>query len=303
MRKVIKNEITHRIGLVKKDYIEGLDEDACPKDGDEFLNYFWEKEIANCQRCVLSNTRLNVVKWDGVCSADIMIVLEAPSILEDLSAVSFVGPMELRGSRCGKCRNVGECYKSKMLTRVGEWKKKNPKPIVCTPSFTDHNLIKDNFYMRSSGAIFDAILMEWKFNYPRHNWITQYNENNPDNPWKHISPWFITNSTLCFNPDSNKIDSVPREKCRRWLAYQWSACNPKITIAFGRMALRSLMGSEEAAKKIKPNDIIQTKFGPVVYSGHPAAAMYEPNKEIRAFKLAIVKSSLEIALDYCGYSI
>lgn len=48
-------------------------------------------KISNCKRCILSETRTNVVPGEGDCNADIMFIGEAPGKNEDLKGKPFVG--------------------------------------------------------------------------------------------------------------------------------------------------------------------------------------------------------------------
>ena len=50
-----------------------------------------KKACAECERCVLCQTRTNSVFGVGSESADIMFVGEAPGEQEDLSGIPFVG--------------------------------------------------------------------------------------------------------------------------------------------------------------------------------------------------------------------
>lgn len=50
-----------------------------------------ERQAKECQKCVLSKTRTNVVFGDGSTSAKIMILGEAPGSNEDLQGKPFVG--------------------------------------------------------------------------------------------------------------------------------------------------------------------------------------------------------------------
>ena len=234
-----------------------------------------------------------------------MVVLEAPGQLEDLAGIPLVGPMELRGSRCGHCVNVKDCYSYRLLNRPNEFKKKR-SGRECVPDLTSESTLNSKFYMRSSGALIDGILLnKWKFMYPRHNWIEQYNKLHPDAEWKHKSPFFFTNTVLCRGTDASKSrdlppESVPAKKCKRWLTFQWAAVQPKLIIAFGKVSASILLGSGEAEKRAVYNEINDTKFGPVIYQMHPASFMREPNKELRGYGYSKIQSTLELALDYIG---
>jgi uracil-DNA glycosylase len=299
------NNILDRVASIDKKFLDNLDLTSYPTDPQEFLDYWWEKEANNCQKCILSINRTKVVKPDGKVGARIMIVGEGPGALEASTGIPMVGPLELRGSHCGECTKCLSCYDHKLLKFPTSFGKKN-KIIKCDPAYTGKQELKGTFYVRSAGSIIDGILIDkWKFNYPRYNWIEQYNKNNPNNKWSHESPFFITNIALCRSTDitglkDDKPTSVVKSKCRYHLAMQWAAIQPNIIIAFGRVALGVLMKSEEGAKLIKPGTFVQTKFGPVLFSLHPAYYLREESKETKALGFAKIAKVIEIALNYCG---
>jgi uracil-DNA glycosylase len=99
------------------------------------------------------------------------------------------------------------------------------------------------------------------------------------------------------------IESVPRQKCKKWLTFQWAAVNPELIVCFGRVALGVLVGSEEKAKSVAPNTFVDTKFGKVLFQNHPAFFMREKNIAAKAYGFAKVASTLEKALDYIGLPI
>jgi uracil-DNA glycosylase len=307
-KKGIDHAILERVATIDKRYLEDLDAETITKDPQEFLDWWWIKYAQACQECPLSETRNHVVKPDGTSRAKIMIIGEGPGFLEDLTKSPMVGPLELKTSHCGECRNVTVCFNHRMLkipTALG----KSAKAVKCLPNYTGKPQLPNTFFIRSTGAIIDGILFsKWKFNYARQNWIDGYNRLHPTAPIEHTSPWYITNVVLCRTTDVVGIKdsppaSVPRQKCRKWLAFQWAAVNPELIICFGRVALGVLVGSEEAANKIVPNSFIDTKFGKVLFQNHPAYFMREKGKGVRAYGYAKIASTLEKGLEYVGLPI
>jgi uracil-DNA glycosylase len=304
---VTGNPILDRVALIDKRYIEELDPEAVPKDPQEFLDWWWKTSASICEACPLSETRTRVVRPDGVASADIMIVGEGPGFMEDLVGIPMVGPLELRYSHCGVCKNNKACFSHKLKAFPMQRSGKN-KAVECNPNYTGKREFDGSrFFIQSAGSIVGGILIhKWNFNYPRHNWFEAYNKLHPDDPWTHKSPWFVTNITLCRTTDVTKLkdsppDGVPRQKCKRHLAMQWAAVNPKLIVCFGRVALSVLMGAEERSKSVTPNSIVETKFGPVLFQNHPAFFMREQNREVKAFGFAKVAATLAKALEYVGY--
>lgn len=304
-KKTIDHEILERVSLIDKRYIEDLETEKIPKEPEAFLKWWWTTYAKNCEACPLAETRNHVVKPDGNTKAKIMIIGEGPGFLEDLTQVPMVGPLELKSSHCGGCKNATTCFDHRLIKSpiaIG----KSAKAVTCLPNYTGRNELPHSFYIRSAGAILDGILIKkWKFTYARQNWIDLYNKNHPDKPLDHNSPWFITNVVLCRTTDvaglkDSPPESVPRQKCKRWLAFQWAAVNPELIICFGRVALGVLLGSETKAKTISPNTIIETKFGPVLFQNHPAWFMREKSRAVKAYGFAKVASTLEQGLNYVG---
>lgn len=303
------NEILDRVAQIDKRFIEDIDVTTVPTDNEEFLAWWWNTYAKVCQACPLSETRNHVVKPDGNTKARVMIIAEGPGFLEDLTSIPMVGPLDLQSSHCNLCRKVSVCFSHRILSKPFARNTHPAKAVTCEPNYTTKPQLPNKFYIRSAGSILDGILLsKWKFNYPRHNWIKFYNTVHQDQPWQHESPWFITNAVLCRSTDLTGIKdspptSVPRGKCKRWLAFQWAAVQPELIMCFGRVALSVLMGSEEAAKSIAPNSFVDTKFGKVLFQNHPAYFMREKSANVKAYGFAKVASTFEKALEYIGLPI
>lgn len=293
-----------RIETIDKEYVTGIDESTVPEDPEEFLTWWWETYAKACTECPLSETRNHVVKPDGLSTARIMIIGEGPGFLEDLTGVPLVGPMELRTSHCGSCNKYRGCFDHRLIRDLKNNRYKAAVAVTCDPAPAGKLVATDRFYIKSSGSIFDGVLLEkWKFNFPRHNWIRLYNETHEDK-LEVISPWYITNSILCRNTDATRTKDQPplplaRKKCLKWLTFQWAAVQPELIICFGRSALASMIG-ETASKTIAPNTLIETKFGPVLFEIHPAATMREKNSTAKAYGYAKIGKTLEKALTIIG---
>jgi len=304
----MEHPILKTVYELNKEYASEQDAIDAPTDPQEFLDWWWTTKAKICERCILSERRTTVVKPDGLASAKIMVLGEGPGMLEDLSAIPMVGPLELRGSRCGLCSNSKGCYSHKMLAEPDSRSQKN-KVINCEPNFVGKLTIRNNFYLRSAGSIVDGMLIDkYKFAYPRQNWINFHNQNNPDQPWEHESPFFFSNSTLCRTTDATGLkdqppDSVPRRMCKYHLAYQYAAVQPKIIICLGKVMLGVLLGAESKADLVSANEIVDSKFGPVIFNYHPAAAMRNPNNESKGLEFAKLVLTFEKALEYAGYQI
>jgi hypothetical protein len=199
-----------------------------------------------------------------------------------------------------------DCYKKRLLVSPTAFMGKS-ELVTCNPNFVaGKSFLPKRFFLRSAGAVVDGILLKrWKYSYPRHNWIELHNRSNPSDQWTHQSPWYITNTVLCRSTDATGLkdqppESVPRQKCKLHLTYQWAAVQPEIIIAFGRVALTVLCGSETRAKAVKPFETIDTKFGPVLFQNHPAHFMRENSREVKAYGFAKIGETLARALDHVG---
>lgn len=271
---------------------------------DELQNRLFNQMNA-CVSCALCQNRNSVCLPDGHWTAKVMIVLEGPGFLEDLAAVPLVGPKTLESSRCNRCANIRKCYATKLLTKINERKWRSAE-VKCKPDFVPNPVLDKGFFLRSAGTVFDGILIQkWGFMYPRHSWLVEYNRRHPEDPWTHLSPWFITNAVMCRSYDRNTLRDEPptnacRNACRKWLLYSWALIEPKVIVAFGRPALASIMGNESAAQRVKPGTLVDTKLGPTIFTYHPAFFMRDDNEKSKALGYARIGEALEIALDMAG---
>lgn len=305
-----RHPILDRVLAINPSYVEESDWDEAPVDRQQFLDWWWAKYAENCERCVLSVGRNMVVKPDGRVGDGkrplIMIVGEGPGVLEDNTGLPMVSPNVLRASRCGMCNNVYDCYDHKMLAKPDSRHPRN-KEIICRPEITNKLQLRDKFYVQSAGSILDGLLVKkWKMNYPRQSWIELYNRLHPTSPWENQSPWFVTNTVLCRSFDKlTKKDcppgTAPSSICRRWLAWQYAAVQPAITVCMGLPALNALAGGQEKAS-VPMGEIYESKkFGNIIYIPHPAHAMREKNTAMKALEFGKFGDVLRKALEFCGY--
>jgi uracil-DNA glycosylase len=262
------------------------------------------QDAQSCTSCLLSETRNSVMIPDGDVNSQIMVVGESPGFLEDLTQIPLTGPLELRSSRCSVCTNsVSKCFSSKIMFSTKEYGRK-AKPITCIPNFTSTSqLPEEKFYIRSSGAILDGILLEgFGTKYPRQNWINKYNLDNPKNPYLGNSIWFITNAIQCRSWDTLVNRDIAPSKsisdtCKKWLLLQWACVKPKVIICLGRVSLSCFIGSKAAAEKIPSGVCTQTKFGPVFFQQHPAYIMRESDSKVRDLGYAKILSTFSKAIE------
>lgn len=303
MKKLKSHPLLEKVASIRPSYVLDWMWDDAPTSCQEFYDWYWDRMIDGCTNCNLCESRNFIVRPDGDVPAPIMVVGEGPGFLEDLTEIPLVGSMELQASKCSTCKKAMECHGHRVLKSPVDFNRKAPGPIVCKKIETGKYQLPDKFYLRSAGAIFDGILVEkWGTRFPRYRWLQAYNKSHPEEQLPLQSPWFITNSVLCRSYSTVRHKDTPptnlqRRTCRQHLAFQWAACNPKVTLCLGQSALKSLMPSDKAAEAQRTGTVIQSKFGPVVYQAHPAHFMREERKELRAFGYAKVGRAMEIALE------
>lgn len=300
-----EDTIITRVLGINKHLLEGFTIENIPLTKKECLEWV-AQQSSNCQKCILADNRTTVVRADGDHNARIMLIAEGPGFLEDGTGLPFVGTMELKSSRCGQCINHPKCYSHRMLKTLDSRMGAN-RLLKCSPNLTSEQLMVEEFFVRSAGSILDGIILKkYGMKYPRKNWIDLYNRLHPDEKTNLVSPWFMTNIVMCRSFDKNTLkdtppQSIPKNACKPWLVLQWAALQPAIIVALGRPALATLVGDEKKAALYYPGDIIETKFGKVIFAYHPAFYMREPSKETRALGYAKTSEILTTALTIAGY--
>lgn len=280
-----------------------INEEELPHDPEEALHYILEANKA-CEECVLFETRNHVVGPDGVFGAPIMVVLEGPGFLEDLTQLPLVGQQTLTSSHCNRCTKVGTCFDQ----RISFGFKRAPgkkRSIECDPNYVEEKQITRPFNLYSSGGVIDGILeKKYKGAFPRESWRRNYMDET-QNPYKYRSPWFITNSVQCRAWDPDSLRDVPPptialDTCRPWLALQWACLQPRAIIAMGRLALGSILGNRSQAEKEDFDTIVDSPLGPVVFTKHPAANMRIRSDYLQALGHAKTAKAFDTALTLAG---
>lgn len=280
-----------------------VNEDNLPEDPEKALEFVLNR-APDCKSCILSETRNNVVGPDGKYGAPIMVVLEGPGFLEDLTKLPLVGQSEIKASHCNKCKNVTACFDQRI-----SFDNKRPKgrrrAITCEPDYTEENQLPDKFNLYSSGAVIDGILFErYKGVFPRESWRENYYQET-NRQYQFESPWFFTNSVQCRAWEVENLRDTPPptlalDTCRAWLALQWACIQPRAIIAMGRPALGTLLGNRDAAKRADFDTIIESPLGPIVFTKHPAATMRERDNFRQALGHAKTAKAFDIALVIAG---
>lgn len=283
--------------------LDFLSKQSHPEEPHEFLEWLFETHLNHCKSCYLHENRNFVVKPDGQALSPVMIVLEKPGFLEDLTRVPLTGLHEIKSSQCTNCLKVMTCFKHqlKMPFKKIPWQR---SVIKCEPELTETITIPKQAFMRSSGSVFDGLIVKkYGLKFPRQAWIDLAKANFPHSNAPSKGPWFITNSVLCrpVNAETG-ADSSPEstalKACNLWLTLQWAACQPKVVIGFGKISHQALWQN----KKAKPaNNILhETIFGPSIANVHPAAIMRYELDEERAAGYASIGRSLDLALQQAG---
>ena len=158
----------------------------------------YKKEIENCKKCKLGNSRNKFVFGDGNANADIMFVGEAPGATEDETGITFVG-------RAGK-----------LLDKL----------------LMDINLKRDDI--------------------------------------------FIANVLKCRPPQNRDPLQEEIRICEPYLHKQISIIKPKVIVALGRIAGKTLLKQELYLGKMRGNTYKYQNVDLYV-TYHPAAILRNPN--------------------------
>lgn len=269
---------------------------------EEFFKSYWELRISECKDCVLYKTRNHVVYPDGHFNAPIMVVLEGPGFLEDLSKTPLVSALELRNSHCNSCEKIHQCYSSRLIQTGKIWPIDKKKAVVCEPKYVDDgNFLGVQKYIRSTGTIVDGILLDlYGLKYPRYSWNREIQ----------TSPWFITNVALCRSWNQLSFDDeTPHEsslrECFKWFVLSYFTVKPKVTIVLGRIAGRAILSipKQKLSKELNPNQIYDSAFGKVIYNTHPAHIMRSSSEEVKASLYARLGATFRIGLEEAGLEI
>lgn len=298
------SEVVQRMIGVHKTMEEHWGQVDFPEDPEEQLDIILQMS-QGCQECFLSETRNHVTGPDGEVGAKIMLVLEGPGFLEDLSRVPLVGPQELQSSHCNLCKKVRTCYDN----RITFQKYKRPtgirRAITCEPDYAGKLQLPKKPRLYSSGGVFDGLLVQkYRGVFPRHNWTTYY-KTLTGRDYPYVSPWFITNSVLCRAWDKEKLrDMSPTnlaiKTCRKWLVAQWAVVQPKVIIATGQSALIGLTGVQKSVETTRFGEIIDSPMGKIIYTPHIAHVMRERDKYRQGIGYAKTGKTLDIALTMAG---
>lgn len=267
----------------------------------------WEwlqKQMSGCTNCLLAETRNHVVLPDGNLTAEVMIVLQNPSVNEDLTGIPLTGAMEIKSSDCGRCTQIEKCFNGRLLKDEKAFPKR-AVPVVCKPDLRKDPTITRNFILRTTGGVVDGLLVkQWEMTKPRLCWVKEYNKNcKPEEVIPEESPWFITNTISCRPTDQEKLkdlpeSTVPKSLCRPWLLLQWVILQPKVIVCLGLESLTSFVSSKEDQSNIFINQVFESKFGPILFNTHPATIMRDPVKESKAMAYARLAETFKLALEF-----
>ena len=158
------------------------------------------KELGDCTRCKLHETRSNIVYGVGDPSAELMFVGEAPGRDEDQQGVPFVG-------RAGQ-----------LLTKIIE----------------AIDLRREDVY--------------------------------------------IANVVKCRPPQNRNPEPDEIETCQPYLFAQIDAIRPKVVVALGAFAVRTLLQSDEAISKLRGR-IFDYRGAKLIPTFHPAYLLRSPDKK------------------------
>ena len=218
------------------------------------------------------------------------VIGEGPGFLEDLTKIPFVGAQELTVSHCNNCANTNTCFSHKILLRKDGWQGK-AKKITCVPKYRDQLSLQKQFYIKSTGQLFDGVIRSIDPNIKRQSYYNRINSTE-------ISPLFITNVTRCRTADSSGLkDTAPKhisiQACKLHLMVELFCVQPKVIICLGSEASK-VMGQKDSPL----GELCQSKFGPIIRYYHPSYIMRDPGYIIQSVMFGKLSEVISIALNH-----
>jgi len=108
---------------------------------------------------------------------------------------------------------------------------------------------------------------------------------------------FITNTVKCRPPRNRNPTADELSACQPFLQRQVALVQPKVIIAMGAFAVRSLLGSDEPIGKLRGR-LHSWRGVPVVVTYHPAYLLRQPTDKARAWEdLCLAATCLEPRAD------
>ena len=108
---------------------------------------------------------------------------------------------------------------------------------------------------------------------------------------------FITNTVKCRPPRNRNPTADELSACQPFLQRQLALVQPKVIIAMGAFAVRSLLGSDEPIGKLRGR-LHSWRGVPVVVTYHPAYLLRQPTDKARAWEdLCLAATCLELRAD------
>lgn len=113
---------------------------------------------------------------------------------------------------------------------------------------------------------------------------------------------YLTNAVKHFGFEprgKRRIHKTPAQRdivaCRSWLEAEIAARSPRVIVALGVTALKSLITRTLTLNQARTLDLIHPSGAQVIATFHPAAVLRAPNEDIRKQMLDALKSDLDRA--------
>jgi DNA polymerase len=111
---------------------------------------------------------------------------------------------------------------------------------------------------------------------------------------------YVTNAVKHFKNELHgkrrlhkKPNAVEIDRCRWWLEREASLLSPKLTVALGATALRSLLGEETTIAGARGKVLPSAFAGPVFVTIHPSVMLRLPDEDLRRREYAAFVRDLE----------
>jgi len=190
------------------------------------------KSCKDCKRC---ESKTNVTIPDGYYDAELFIVCDYPTSIDDKTGIPLSGPFELKSSNCAMCSNIEQCIASDFTCE--------------NPTQGEVNITFKNGLVNTPGKVLsDALTLKGnepnKFTSTRRSWSIFIERVCKDqetlNRWNVLPKIYVTNLIKCMgNSEENE--------CKKWLFLERKLSRAPRTLMLGEYVYDSLKDTVDNA--------------------------------------------------------